>query len=143
MDGRGSPVPAARATRRHAFLVESPKDRRSGGAAGEGPKDSKNDGGLGGLDRHSVSIGTRPALLVHADVPYGDRPIAVGRLANHEAALLLSQLTAKGLLPEVGELKFVENAADLNPDRRLFVLGVESVGHGNDPHPIEAKLLEN
>jgi hypothetical protein len=38
-------------------------------------------------------------------------------------------LTAKRLLPEVGELKFVEDAANLYPNRRLLVVSVESIGY--------------
>jgi len=59
--------------------------------------------------------------LVDAHRAHRARAVPVGSFARREAALLLPNLAAKGLLAKVAELELVEDAADLDAQSSLFV----------------------
>jgi hypothetical protein len=51
----------------------------------------------------------------------------------------LSDLSPQGLL-EVLELELVEDAQDLDPEGRLLITAVQSVGKKDDPDPLEVRI---
>ena len=95
------------------------------------------------LDLHLVAVGSRPALLVHPHFPDGHRAVAERLLADEEATFLLTDLTAQRLLLEVPELELVEDAADLDGERRLLVVAVETVGDRNHADALEVELSDD
>jgi hypothetical protein len=103
-------------------------------------EDAQDHTCFAGLDGHLVAVGPRPPLLVHAHGPDGNRLVPERALPNDEAAFLLADLAAQRLLLEIAQLKLVEDAADLDPEVGLLVVGVQAVGDGYDAHAVEAQL---
>ena len=81
-------------------------------------------------------------MLVESDGAGRLRAIAERGLANEEAAFLLPKLTPEGSLPEIGQQELVEDAANLDPEQRVFVARVEMVGDGDDADAVVLEVVE-
>ena len=112
-------------------------------AIGVTAKDAQNDLRLDEVDAHAVPLRPGPAVLVEANLPRRFGAIPERGLADEEAPRLLPLQAPEGLLPKVGQLQLVEDAAHLDAEHRVLIRGVETVGHRDDPNAVEAEILQD
>jgi hypothetical protein len=93
--------------------IELSDDRRDGLARREVATNASNDVGLRAEDHHPIAVRTWSPASVDLHLADWLGPIAVRRLANAEAACLLSELAAEGLVAEIVEVELVHDPAHL------------------------------
>ena len=138
----GPPLARPDATR-NPLLVQDANDPRDGFTARVEVEDAADDRGLSGVDLHVVALGPGTTRLVVADGPNGNRTITEGSLADEEATQLLTVLTTERLGLQIREKQLVEDAAELDVDLGVGIVGVDTVGHRNEPDVVELKVQDH
>ena len=79
-------------------------------------------------------------MLIEPEFTSRLRAVPVRPLADVVAAVLLAPLAAVGLLPEIDEHERVEEAADLNTEIRMLVVGIDTIGDGQETDTEKTEL---